>query len=30
MEAVYALGDFELQSGHTIPDAKLSYETHGD
>ena len=30
MEAVYALGDFELQSGQTLPDAKLSYETHGE
>ncbi len=30
METVYKLGDFELQSGYTLPDAKLSYETHGE
>lgn len=29
MEAVYDLGDFTLQSGVVLPDAKLAYETHG-
>ncbi len=29
MEAVYDLCDFELQSGVVLPDAKLSYATHG-
>ncbi|MEE2708281.1 MAG: hypothetical protein VYA69_01625, partial [Gemmatimonadota bacterium] len=26
---VYKLGDFKLQSGEVIPDARLSYATHG-
>jgi len=26
----YALGDFKLLSGQTIPDAKLDYQTHGE
>ena len=26
MEAVYDLGDFKLQSGVVLPDAKLAYE----
>jgi len=26
----YALGDFKLLSGETIPDAKLDYQTHGE
>jgi len=30
MEAVYDLGDFKLQSGVVLPDAKLAYETHGN
>lgn len=30
MEGVYDLGDFELQSGMVLPDAKLSYEVHGE
>ena len=29
MEGIYQLGDFELQSGVVLPDAKLAYETHG-
>lgn len=29
MEDVYDLGDFKLQSGVVLPDAKLAYETHG-
>ena len=29
MPAIYDLGDFELQSGAVLPDAKLSFETHG-
>lgn len=30
MEAVFDLGAFRLQSGDTLPNAKLSYETHGE
>jgi len=29
MEGVYELGEFELQSGAVMPDARLSYATHG-
>ena len=28
-EGVFALGDFRLQSGTILPDAKLAYKTHG-
>lgn len=30
MEAVFDLGAFELQSGITLPNAKLAYEIHGE
>ena len=26
---IFKLGDFKLESGKTLPDAKLSYVTHG-
>ncbi len=29
MEGVFELGDFELQSGVVLPQARLAYETHG-
>jgi homoserine O-acetyltransferase/O-succinyltransferase len=29
MESVYDLGEFELQSGAVVPNARLSYATHG-
>ena len=29
MEDQFALGDFELQSGETLSDAFVAYETHG-
>ncbi|NNF14345.1 MAG: alpha/beta fold hydrolase, partial [Gemmatimonadetes bacterium] len=30
MEGMYSLGDFPLQSGVVLSDAKLAYETHGE
>ncbi|HEY4421728.1 MAG TPA: hypothetical protein VGN22_19540, partial [Pseudonocardia sp.] len=26
----FELGDYELESGITLPDAKLAYKTHGE
>ena len=27
---IFKLGDFELQSGEVLPDARLAYKTHGE